>query len=732
VAAAAALLCASAWLGQAAADTSDALQEITVTATKLGTSLSKSPVSASEISAAQIEDYNIQTVQDAQALVPDLVYNDAHNHGEAYIRGVGSNFSLAGAESSVATYVDGAYLQRQIGANVNLLDVQSVEVLKGPQSALYGRDATGGAIVIQNKLPTQELEGWIAGERGNFDHYDFSGMMNVPITSTLALRVVGQISYLGNWITNVSTGPDKGGDLGGYDKRYARAKLLWNPTSEFTAILTEEYVDDLANDYPQHMRVGAPGCLACALYGVPPPGNNFYSVTGNDLASAVGSLQAGRNGYQSQINYSATTLQLIYDLPSYVFTSVSSLRNGSFLDYSEEDRTVANLEYAEVNESGPTLTQDFYVRSKYDGPINFLLGGFYERERNTQISSLEGTIFGGIPEVGQSYLAGVDAAALYTEVTYKFTPAWSFTASARGNEEWKTGSASNDAGGALIGGTPGYYESVRHGDVTPRGVLAYSPGEDYYYASYSIGAKSAFFTSPSFAPLPPLQEEKIKEWEVGAKNKLFDGALQTSAAIFYGTWDNIVVQYDDPQAGGIRAQNAAGAKTYGAELNADWRVTEQLDLAWSGAYLHNYFTNYRNASVFAQETGLPGFQNVTENLTGTVMPRSPKLTTSLSANYHVPVGGGWKTVTSVVARYTTWFDFIAGGGGPDNYDVQPGYLKVDGSITLSDPRNVFNIAFYGTNLTGTKYADYAATDSLGPFYTAAPPRLVGIRLTRKF
>jgi iron complex outermembrane receptor protein len=455
-------------------------------------------------------------------------------------------------------------------------------------------------------------------------------------------------------------------------------------------------------------------------------------VTGNDLAAGAGALQAGIDGYQSRIKYTANTLQLFYDLRSFVVTSVSSFRNGSAQDFSEEDRTVANLEYAAVNEAGPTITEDIYVRSKFDGPVNFLAGGFYERERDTMTTSLVGTIFGGLPEVGQTYLASVDSGSLYTEVDYKFYPGFTFTASVRGNEDWKSGSASNDAGGTLVGGTPGYYQSIRHGDATPRGVLSYSTGPDYYYVSYSIGAKSAFFTAPSFAALPPLEEEKLKEWEVGAKNKFLDNRLSTDLAIFDGTWSNIVVQYDDPQSGGIRAQNAAAARTYGAEINTVWSVVEQLNVDLGVSYLHNYFTNYSNASVFGQVPGLPGFQSVTENLTGTVMPRSPKLIATLGVDYHVPVVSGWTALVSAVGRYTTWFDFSAGGGGPSNYDVQPGYFKMDGSISLNSPSNVFQVSLYGTNLTGTKYASYAATDSLGPFYTAAPPRLVGLRLTRKF
>lgn len=708
--------------------------EIVVTASKTGVTLDKSPVSASVVSAAKLEAAHVQTIQDIQVMVPALVYNDAASHGEAYIRGVGSNFSLAGAESSVATYVNGAYLQRQSGGNINLIDVADVQVLKGPQSSLYGRDATGGAIVIETAKPTSDFGGYMSGEGGNKGHYGFTGLLNAPLSPTVGLRVVADYQHLGNYIKNIG---GAGGDLGGFENRYIRGTLQWKPSSDFTATLIADYSDNLNNSYPQHMRVQAPLCLACNLYGLTVP-TGFYTVAGSDPAPNDGLIN-DHDGYQIRANYWSATLQLNYHGENFDVTSVSSYRDSNQYGNSEEDRTTANMEYAEVDEQGPTFTQDIYLRTHFDSKFNFLVGAFYERERNTMTTTLEGSAFGGLPDLHQTYLASIDSISGYGEVNYEIVDGLKLTGDIRYNHDNKRGDAHNDPYAALIaGGLTSYHQGLKKGDFTPRGVISYSKAGQYFYASYSIGRKSPFFTTPAFAPLEPLKEESLKEWEVGAKNSWFDGALHTDLAAFYGKWSDIVVQYDDPASGGIRAQNAAGAKTYGFEAQADWRITPQLNITLGAAYLHNKFTDYKTAAVYAPNpntdpaTGGGGFVSAVEDLSGTPLPRSPKFTGTFDVNYAMPVGGDWKLVFSGNGRYTSKFLFISGGGGPLEFDVQRHFFKMDGSITLTSPSAGWGISLYATNLTGVHYFTYAATDTFGPFDTPAAPRLFGVRVKRSF
>lgn len=705
----------------------DGTGEIIVTATKTGQSLNKAPVSASVVTGGQLEAAHVQSIQDIQVMVPALVYNDAASHGEAYIRGVGSNFSLAGAESSVATYVNGAYLQRQSGGNIDLIDVADVQVLKGPQSSLYGRDATGGAIVIETNKPTPRLGGYVSAEGGNKDHYGFTGVLNAPLSPTLGLRLVADYQHLGNYIQNVG---GAGGDLGGFDNRYVRGTMQWKPGSDFTATLIADYSNNRNNSYPQHLRVQAPLCLACAVYGLTVP-TGFYTVAGSD--PAPGGLIHTHHGYQIQTDYWSTTLQLNYHGQNLDVTSVSSYRDSDQYGNSEEDRTTANLEYAEVDEQGPTFTQDLYLRTHFNSKFNFLVGAFYERERNTMTTTLVGDAFGGLPDLHQTYLASIDSISAYGELNYEIVDGLKLTADVRYNHDNKRGDAHNDPYAALIvGGLTGFHQSLKKSDFTPRGVISYSKGGQYFYGSYSIGKKSPFFTTPAFAPADPLREETLKEWEIGAKNTFFGGALHTDVAAFYGKWSDIVVQYDDPAAGGIRAQNAAKAKTYGFEAQANWHVNSQLDLGLGAAYLHNTFTDYKAAAVYAPNPAGPGFINTTEDLSGSPLPRSPKFTGTADVNYTIPLAGDWKLAFNANGRYTGKFLFISGGGGPLRFDVQRHFLKMDGSLTLSNPASGWGLSVYATNLTGAHYFTYAATDTFGPFDTPAAPRLIGVRVKRSF
>ncbi|WP_341714072.1 TonB-dependent receptor plug domain-containing protein, partial [Erythrobacter sp.] len=182
-----------------------------------------------------LEVAQIRTTEDVVARAPNVVFNTVQSRSQVFIRGVGSSFSLAGAESAVAAYQDGTYLQRQGGSTLALFDVASVQVLRGPQSVLYGRNATGGAISVMTNDPVIGVtEGSGEVTYGRFDEYRGQAVLNVPVGDTLAIRVAGMAS--GNDAVFENDGPGK--DIGENRSYYARGKIGWEPTDNFRAVLS--------------------------------------------------------------------------------------------------------------------------------------------------------------------------------------------------------------------------------------------------------------------------------------------------------------------------------------------------------------------------------------------------------------------------------------------------------------------------------------------------------------
>lgn len=696
--------------------------EIIVSATKSGDALRDAPISVSDISADDLEVAQIRTTEDVVARAPNVVFNTVQSRSQVFIRGVGSSFSLAGAESAVAAYQDGVYLQRQGGSTLALFDVASVQVMRGPQSVLYGRNATGGAISVITNDPVMDMtEGSAEITYGRFNEYRGQAVMNVPFGENLAVRFAGMAS--GNDAMFDNVGP--GRDMGENRSYYLRGKIAWEPTSEFKAIIGAEYIDILGSPQAQHV-IGDTTCLGCQFGATGPQG--FYDVATNNRTGPF--LGDGLKGHEARIKTFALSLRMEYENDLLAITSVTSNRDQDVLSRSDNDLTSAPLFFARVDEQGPTFTQDFYVRTKFEGPFNFLAGFFYERERNTQFAKFSGDFFGGI-QPGQIAEAQVDAMSFYFDGWYNFTPELRLTAGVRYSADDKTIIVENDAEGTLAaGGLTGYRQSRSYEYATPHVVLSYDTGDAYYYASYAEGVRDGFFTTPSFVPLASLDSERLRNWEIGAKNSFMDGRLQTSIAIFYGKFDDIIVQYNDPAGGGIRAQNAASSELYGGELELTYKVSPALSVNAGVAYLHNEFTNFQDAAVFAPGPGgllVPA----TEDLSGRTVPRAPEFTGFAGFDYTADIGS-WSMRLGANANYTGSYDYTAGAGGPLRRDRQDSYILVNASATLYAPGDRFYIKAYARNLTGEKYITNAATDDFGSHYIPAAPATYGAGVGFKF
>lgn len=699
----------------------DSDSEIIVTASKLGSNLDRAPVAVTVLDASVLQRENIISLNGIALRTPSLSYDSPTNFAQAYIRGIGSLFLLSGLESSVATYIDGAYVQRQAGAVLDVVDVADISVLKGPQGTLYGRNATGGAILMQTADPVNRLEGNATFRYGRFNDARADAAFNVPLSSTVAIRVAGQVGHSEGFINN--TGVVNGKKLGRTNTVLGRFKIAWNPSSDFNAIYSFEYNKRDSTAYGIHQRFTDARCLACVIYGVTPSQESFYDAT------------VGPDNPPNTVTSYLNLLRMNLTLGDVTISSITSNRNLHVGTYNESDITSAQFADATVIEKGPTFTQDVYAKTNFDGPLNVLVGASYERDRGNLATLLEGGAYGPFPVTNLNKV-NLDSYSGYGEVYFKFGNGFKLTGGARYNVDKKRIEAVNDPSAiaffaSLGGAIPATYsKDATFKAWTPRGVLSYEQGGGYYYASYSRGVKSGGFSTPSFPPPAIIQDEVLDNFEIGAKNSFFDGRVRTQVAAFIGKFKNIQVARVGPA--GVETQNAASADVKGIEADVQWKATDDLSLSIGGTYLHNRFTDYPAAAIVVETGTFPALANSAANLKGAPLPRSPNWAGYANMNYDTEMQNGWRVNTSLTARYTSEFDFYAGRGGSLGLDFQKAYVMVNGSLTFTIPSGDLDFGIYGENLTNHKYFVTASTTTFGSQYVPAKPATYGFRATKRF
>lgn len=698
--------------------------EIVVTAQRRAERLQDVPISITAVSPQQIDNLNLKTIDDVAKITPGLNFDKALTFAQNYIRGVGTNYPQPGLESAVATYIDGAYVPRAVGI-FDILDVQSVQILKGPQGTLYGRNASGGAILVETADPTYEPELRFLAEYGRFDHILGDVVANVPITPTLAIRVAARESHERGYVTNLFDGSK----FGGRQAYQVRGKVKWEPTSDFSAVLTVQHnaINDRAGFTAA--RFGPPICLPCGIPGSPAkPVSGFYEVD-NDVNEPFRSRSTSVN------------LRMKLDMGMVSVESITSYRDQTFFGIIDQDFTSLPLfTYNTSKGNGKTFTQDLIFSTNSGGMIDGMVGVSYLHDNAVQAARLFGLAlapleqaFGELPEAENKYPTRSYSAFAEVYLTpvenLKVTLGGRFTR----DERRVTGVINAAAQAALTppGSPLTFANSVRFNSFTPRAVIAYDFGDLNAYVSYNRGFKAGGYNSPTFVDPNIIKPEKITNYEIGAKYVSPDRRLTFNFAAFRYDYKDLQVAITDFESGGQSIQNAASARGKGIELEASFAPAPWLTLSLGGAYLDAKYRKFENASVnFPTDAGL-----VTGplDISGRRMIRAPKFTGNIGFGLNIPVGDDWRLRADGTMRYTSRYDFYPGAGGPLGYDVQPRRTLLDMSAGIGPSDDRYEIGVYGSNLLGEKY--FLNRQTTAPYGTAeavAPPRTYGVRVKYRF
>ena len=521
--------------------TAGMLGEIIVTAQKRPERLQDIPLTVTAVSADDLGAYNITNNRDLNMVVPGLSIQAQGSYTLPAIRGVTTTLTSLGDEPNIATYVDGVYYPVSFGDFFEFNNIDHIEVLKGPQGSLFGRNATGGAINIVTKTPSDVTTGAFSVGYGRFHEFDLDGYISGPLTDKLSADLSITRKKDDGWARDIYLGRD----VAATDTFAARSKLVFRPddAAKFTLVLDFSRVDDP----PPNFLIGGDS-LAKLLA---PPGTpvvvpSQYGTTASNFAVTNPVAQIGVS-LTSEFNFRP------FDL-----ISVTAARQAHADGHFDIDATSLNfidLYYGPLSRS---LSEDLRLQSNDHDARLVWVGGlnlFFDTDSFDPFSIFT---FGlSQPQFGSVH---TDAYALYGQATYKVTDPFSITAGLRASQEHKYESFSQDPQ-PLLGspGIPSTQASHDWNDVSPKVTFDYQIApKTKGYVTVSKGFKSGAYNVSSFSTRP-VDPETLWDYEIGVKSDINEH-LRINAAAFYYDYRNIQVQSFGASAVVALDTNAASAK----------------------------------------------------------------------------------------------------------------------------------------------------------------------------
>jgi iron complex outermembrane receptor protein len=696
-----ALLLAAPALAQTAGD--DAADgDIVVTATKTGaTRLQDTPLAVTAFNAETLDKVAVKDIRDLVSLTPNLLVTQNASFSQVYIRGIGSNNVFGGSDPSSTIHQDGVYLARPASYLTNFLDVERIEVLRGPQGTLYGRNSVGGTINVISRKPGSALDAKVQATYGNYDFARLEGYISGPVSdsvgASLSLIASRRDGFLKN-VAPVGGDADDEGTIGG------RAQLRFTPTSALEIIVRGDYMD--SDD-------ALAGYIKLLQTTTDPVAN---SVLGDYRRIAVNILPVSKRrqwGTAAEINYDfGGGIQL---------KSLTAYRANRLIQVGDTDGTSLNIRRTDQFEDQHQFSQELNLTGQV-GALSFIVGGYYFDENILVDSSV--TTFASNVRANFNPVIKTNALAGFAQGSFAITDRISLTAGIRYMRE-KKNFAQRATNFVLSTGLPQptypriYTTGATYDAWTPKFGIEFRPVDRVLlYVSATNGFKSGGFNFSSANPLQGFAPETLWSYEGGAKFDLFDRLLRLNATYFHYDYKDLQVQsFLSP--GVIDITNAADAKVDGVEFEGQLRPASWAQLGGNLAYLDARYANYTSALA-------PG--NIPFNASGNRLNLSPKWSYTLWGQLDAKFAGGELFARGEYSHRTRQF-FTAQNAG---LDTQAPYGLINASIGYSLPGDHLQIIAFGRNLSDEAYVTSTASFASGIVGRVGEPRTYGLRLIARY
>ena len=704
------------------------LSEVVVTATRRETKLEQTPVAITAISGAAVDQQRLYNLSDIAQKTPGLVFTP-NSRQESYlsIRGTTAGNDAAGANLGVSVFIDDVPRTGIGDNNPDLFDLQSIEVLRGPQGTLFGQNVTGGAVVINTLKPSFTPHESVQATYGNYNLGEIRAYVTGPITDTLAGKLTVEGRRQDGYLNNV----DLHDHALSTDDVGMRGQLLWTPTSKLHVLLGVDYNDDFSPYKAQQLVANFQPSLFPPL---------SYSPT--DVNQGINSKGNSQTG--------GALVRIDYEMPVGTLTSISGYRyvhdHAFFSTSAEPDNEllqhVANKDYQ--------LSQEVRLASPSNQRFTWVAGLFYlsshrENNKGYNVNILPGTLVSNVPPYSTLVFDSTDdqtvfwhSYAVFGEANYALTRKLKLTFGARYTDEDKEGhdEVTDTSGLSPVLVTPQY--AHRWTGFTPKVSLSYQPTPHILtYATYATGFKSGGYdtSGTSIQGLEtPFKPETVDSYEVGYKVTALHNRLTVNGDFYYADYTNLQVQQYNQALLQFVTGNAGRAKIPGAEIEAEYDPLTWLSLNGSYTYIHSNYTTYTD-----QNGG---------DFSGNQIPFSARTHLNLGAEVHFVsqrLGGGEIRLGGDATYQSRRFFTDQNNEQPFivNKTPQNGVLNLEASWT--SPDKSLEVLLWGKNVTDQRSLIYA-TD-LTPFYASVPeyfggqdhmyvtnwtqPAMFGITLTYK-
>ena len=738
------------------------LEEVVVTAQRREESVQDVPIAIAAFSSDKLDALGVTKADDLAAVVPGLTFTQTAGFSVVYLRGVGTEAFLPGADQTVPQYIDGVNLLAAQGVQNLLGRVQRVEVLKGPQGTLFGRNSTGGAINIVTATPDPaEFFGDVALEAGNYDTYNQKFYLNIPVLDNLAIGLAGfNQSHEAYYKNSNITGKllDEETAKGGF------AKILWQATDNLSLTLSGQFSESetVGTLVTENIR---PAPVFSAV--IPrdkadrridqdiPGGSEVESY----LLSAI--LEWNLDWFDLKVIGSDQELDVPFNQLDFD-TSALPIVGFSVPDQYAEQETV---EIQFISNDGSFMSDR----------LEWIVGGFYLNSaggfERLDLQIIEGGLLPvvagqtglGLQEQFNDLLVGAglppilngrtnasaggvihsDSVSVYAQATYdltsdiKLTLGGRYQREGRGVRRSRVGAISpfdDETEVILLSFNPPDLEANQ---FAPKVSLQWFADEvTQIYTSYSRGYQSPTYNAVNFFSEPdPVDEVIVDAYELGIKTQLLESTLNLEAAVFYTDQTDVTVANVSLTSGGVvRFDNAAGSQIQGAEMSFLWNPFENnpgLVFTGGASYLDTEYTDYEDGRGFDEDTGLsfgPSSQLPARDFTGNEMPRAPEFTYTLGVNQHVDVKSGWFEF-GLDTYYNAGFFFSA-----QNSDLYANdeYQLYNVRLSYFNEPSSLQFTGYIRNLLEEEYYTQMFLADFGPAVTLNAPRAYGAEIKWTF
>ena len=716
---------------------------VVVTATRRAEDVQDVPISVSVVSGDTLEERGITDFADVTELVAGLYLeqDQGNSSSSIRIRGVGSA-GFSSVDPSVGVIVDGVFQPRIGSVFTDLMDIERIEVLRGPQGTLFGKNTTAGVARVITKAPdTENYEGHAEIGFGNFGAFEGRGSVNIPlIEGKLAARISGFTADRNGYIENRLTGED----LRNQDREGARLKLRWTPVDAFDVTYSGEFTE---TNYRADQALVRYGTLDSSRAGA----NSGAAL--EDVAASLGVTLPeiapfNREVFQDEQFAEDTVERHILtaklNLPNHTLTSITAQETIEAFLPADNDGTQLSLAAITSAPETETFTQEIQLASEFEGPLSYVVGLWYQDlETFSPTTSFDGAdlaaLEGRPQRPGTSIVSDIEGETIagFANVSYDLSDAFTVTGGLRYTEDKKYQNQTIAVFPVINDRT----ETFDEWTWSLKGAYTLASG-DLVYASYDRGFKSGgfnrqetlcFILGAAFC-LPDerltFDPETTDSFEVGYKGTAFDNRVTFNTAAFYQTYDDFQVTSRFPPSS-IIVQNAASVETMGVEADFSAFLSDRLSINGSIAYIDASYDSFTNAPCDRTVSKSPGCE---QDLSGKTLDNSPELTLNFGGEYRdnfTPVDGVEIFVGADLAYRSEVF--LIPTLAPDA--VQDGYTLINGRVGLESIDGPWSLTAWVRNATDEEYAITGARPSGhsdGLRLTQGLPQTYGVTLGLRF